>query len=184
MQLTIEQAATKLGKSARQIRYMISQGQLAASKQGNMWFIDDASAPREEARQAVESRRVEQLRGAVEDALALDRSPRRRYSLCDLKAFQLALPIYRGAVAALGAEHLACLALRRGFEHLARGCHRYQHADKAAAYREARDAFSEAACELALAEHAAAAALLEQLEQELLAAVVGLLRRTEGQNRR
>lgn len=67
MRLTIEQAATKLGKSPRQIRYMSSQGQLSASKQGNMWFIDDASAPREEVRQQVESRRVEQLRGAVED---------------------------------------------------------------------------------------------------------------------
>jgi hypothetical protein len=94
------------------------------------------------------------------------------------------VPIYREATALLGAEHAACAALRRGFEWLARGCHRYQHAEKSAAYREARDAFSQAACELALADREAAAKLLEPLEQELMAAIVGLLRRTEGRERR
>jgi len=180
MQLTIEQAAVQFGKSPRQIRYMIRQGRLKATKHGNMWLIDDPPSPHP----AVETRKVDNLRAAVEDALALDRSPRRRYSLRDLKAFQLALPIFRQAAEALGPEHPACLALRRGFEHLARGCHRYQHADKAAAYRDARDAFSQAACELALAELPTAQALLEPLEQELMAAMVGLLRRTEGRDRR
>jgi len=160
MQLTIEQAAVKLGKSPRQIRYLIRQGELPASKQGNMWFIDDAALARAPEQQELESRKVENLRAAVEDALAPGRPARRRYSLRDLKAFQLALPIYREATSALGPEHAACAALRRGFEQLARGCHRFQHVDKAAAYREARDAFSQAACELALADLPAAQACL------------------------
>lgn len=183
MQLTIEQAAVKLGKSPRQIRYLIRQGELPASKQGNMWFIDGAALALAPEQQELESRKVENLRAAVEDALAPGRPARRRYSLRDLKAFQLALPIYREATSALGPEHAACAALRRGFEQLARGCHRFQHADKAAAYREARDAFSQAACELALADLPAAQALLDPLEQELMAAVVGLLRRTEDRRR-
>ena len=50
MQLTLRQAADKLGKSIRQVRYMIQLGQLAATKFGGEWHIDVAALPTTTAR--------------------------------------------------------------------------------------------------------------------------------------
>ena len=40
MQLTLSEAAAVLGKSERQVRYLISQGKLGASKSAGRWVID------------------------------------------------------------------------------------------------------------------------------------------------
>jgi excisionase family DNA binding protein len=45
MQLTLEQAATRLGKSRRQVLYMIRQQQLPAQKISGHWFIDSDDLP-------------------------------------------------------------------------------------------------------------------------------------------
>ena len=185
MKLTLEQAAARLGKSERQIRYLVQNGRLAAEKVGGRWLIEsDDLALSDGQRQAVE-RKERQLRAAVEEGLALpeasERSP--RYSVRDLKAFQLALPLQRQAAACLGAEHPATLALRRVLEELARGCHRFEHAEKADAYRQARDAASGAVVELLLCTRPETDALAVQIEQELMAALAGLLRRVDHRRR-
>ncbi|AUB82206.1 helix-turn-helix domain-containing protein [Candidatus Thiodictyon syntrophicum] len=43
MQLTLEQAAERLGKSVRQVRYLIQSGVLPAAKTGGRWLIAAAA---------------------------------------------------------------------------------------------------------------------------------------------
>ena len=63
-------------------------------------------------------RKQRQLRAAVDEGLALpsDEERPQRYSVRDLKAFQIALPLQQQAVSDLGDEHPAALALRKVLE--------------------------------------------------------------------
>jgi len=181
MLLTIEEAAARLGKSVRQVRYLIETNSLPAEKSGKRWVIDSENLPLSEGQQRAVDRKERQLRAAVEEGLGLSDSEERkpRYSVRDLKAFQIALPIQRRAVEHLGGDHPATLALHQVLEYLARGCHRFEHSDKAEAYRQARDAASFAVCELVLCGSKEADELIVTIEQELMAALAGLLRRLE-----
>lgn len=178
MQLTLEEAATKLGKSVRQVRYLVKEGRLSAKKVAGRWFVELADAPKTPGQTVVQQRKQDRLRAVVEDALELKPSDAQRYSVMDLKAFQLGLPLYRQACELLGEQHRAALALRQALEHLARGCHRYDKDEKIAAYRTARDEASLAVCELLIAGDAASS-LVMPIEQELMAALAGLLRRLD-----
>ena len=97
MQLTLEQAATRLGKSKRQILYMIQQGHLPAQKLAGRWWIESQHLPRSDGQQRSYDRKRHQLRAAVEDALDVEpeNARPRRYSVRELKAFQIALPLHR-----------------------------------------------------------------------------------------
>lgn len=180
MQLTIRQTADRLGKSERQVRYMIQQGSLPARKDGGRWVIDASDVTVSPGQKQAAERRDDRLRAAVEDALELSARPsKRRFSLQDLRAFKVGAAVYRDALTSLGEAHPAVTALHRGLEHLARGCHRFERNEKVHAYRLARDDASLAACALALGEHPQAAALLERVEQELMGAMAGLLQRVD-----
>lgn len=182
MELTLDEAAARMGKSVRQIRYMMQEGRLRAVKRGGRWYVKAADLP-----QPAEQRERKQarLRAAVEGALDLDRAPGpRRYSLRDLRAFQIGLPLYNSAASLAGAQHPATLALERMLTHLARGCHRYDEASKLDAYRQARDEASLAACALLMRPVERAAGLVDTIEQELMPALAGLLRRIEAPRRR
>jgi hypothetical protein len=73
--------------------------------------------------------------------------------------------------------------LKRVLEQLTQGCHRFDRSDKAAAYRTARDAASLAVCELVLTESASADPLVNAIEQDLMAALAGLIRRVDKRKR-
>jgi len=186
MKLTLVQAATRLGKSERQIRYLIKTNRLQAEKFDGHWLIESDNLPLSEGQQQAVERKERQLREAVEEGLGLsgDSERKTRYSVRDLKAFQLALPLHRKASECLGTDHPATTALRQVLEHLAQGCHRFEHADKIAAYRQARDSASLAICELVLCGRDEAEAMVAGIEQELMAALAGLLRRLEWRRRR
>jgi hypothetical protein len=121
----------------------------------------------------------------VEEALVIEPESERprRYSVRDLKAFQIALPLHRQTVTAFGADHPAAQCLKRVLEQLTQGCHRFDRSDKAAAYRTARDAASLAVCELVLTESASADPLVNAIEQDLMAALAGLIRRVDKRKR-
>jgi len=181
MKVTLEQAATRLGKSRRQVLYAIRKGEIPAEKLAGRWFLELEDLAPTQPRQEALDRRRRALRAAVEDTLDLTEAggERRRYSIRDLKAVQVALPLYRETCESLGEAHAAAAALRRVLEHLARGYHRFERADKTEAYRQARDQASLAACELLLAGSAECERLLEQVERELMPAFAGLMRRTD-----
>lgn len=174
----------RFAQSLNQVRYLIKQGRLPAHKQAGRWMIDAADLPLSDRQQAAVDRRERALRGAVEAGLGLDQERPARYSVRDLKAFQIALPLFQHAAASLGADHPAALALRKVLVTLAQGCHRFDRDDKAGAYRAARDAASLAVCELILSGQEPAEPLVHEIEQNLMAALSGLLRRMERRDKR
>ncbi len=184
MKLTLEQAATRLGKSKRQVLYLIRNGSLQAEKLAGHWFIDSEHLPLEPEQQRSVERKQRQLRAAIEEALVIEpETEQKRYSVLDLKAFQIALPLYRQACQALTEEHPASRGLKRVLELLSQGCHRFDRQEKAETYRAARDQASLAVCELVLTDSEAATQLQRSIEQDLMAALAGLLRRMDSQRR-
>lgn len=180
MELTLEEAATRLGKSPRQVRYMIRHKRISARKAAGRWLVDVDALPRSPGQMEAARRKEAALRAAVDEALSLP-EPRSgaRYSLRNLKAFQIGLPLYERATAELGAEHVAALQLRAALGQLARGCHRFEPQHKAEAYRAAREHASVAVCELLLCRGERPDALAATVEVELLTAIAGLLRRAD-----
>ena len=178
MQLTLEQAADLLGKTRRQVVYMIEQGRLPAKKVGGRWTIERADLAVDDATRQRSNQRDVRFRAAVEEALT-PAAKNRRYTLGDLKAVQLATPVYRELLTRGSAAQPAALQMRACLDHLAVGCHRYDRREKTMAYRAARDAASLAAMALWLATTDGAEPLLDAIEQELLAAIAGILRRSE-----
>ena len=69
MQLSVVEAATVLGKSPRQIRYMIRQGQLEATREGKQWRIEGDSLPLGEAQRRALQERLEKARETFDHAL-------------------------------------------------------------------------------------------------------------------
>jgi excisionase family DNA binding protein len=184
MKLTLEQACHELGKSRRQVRYLIDQGRLKAKKDGGRWTIDSDDLPHGDGRKQARERRSRQMQAVVEDSFAADSGKaKRRYSVRSIKAFALSLPLRREVAADLGVDHPATLALDRMLRLLAQGCHRFEDQYKAPAYREARDQAALAVFELLLQGDDKADAWADTLEQEVMPAFSGLLRRL-GRHRR
>ncbi|MCP4622027.1 MAG: helix-turn-helix domain-containing protein, partial [bacterium] len=150
MLLTIEQSATRLGKSARQIRYLIKSERLPAKKISGRWVIESKDLPLSDKQTEALNRKERQLRSAVEEALGLPDQEKlpARYSVRDMKAFQIALPIQAKAAGFLGPDHPSSTALKNVLINLSKGCHRFDNREKSAAYKRARDAASLAICEL------------------------------------
>ncbi len=177
MMLSLSQVAARIGKSERQVRYLIQAGKIPARKLSGRWLIDSDDLPLSGQQQKVVERKERQLRAAVDEGLGLAERRQPRYSVRDLKAFQIALPLHATAAAELGEHHPAAVALHEVLLQLSRGCHRFERTDKADAYGAARDAASRAVCELALVGTDKGSGLLRAIEQDLMAAIAGLLRR-------
>ena len=90
--LSLPEAAALLGQSLHQVRYLIRTARLPAKKVGGQWRVRREDLPRGEAQAQAAERKVERLREAVDDALALPPS-KVRYSLRDMKAFAVARPL-------------------------------------------------------------------------------------------
>ena len=69
MQLSLDQTAVVLGKSVRQVRYMIQQGRLAATKVNGRWVVERSALPRQGGQKEAKKRRQRALRVAVDSAL-------------------------------------------------------------------------------------------------------------------
>jgi excisionase family DNA binding protein len=181
MNLTLSQAAEQLGKTRRQIRYMIQEGKLQARKDGGRWVVDSQLLPLAPAQLEARGRRDALLREAADHALG----PRvgRRWGLRDLKAIQLGVPLFERCRGLLGDDSVPARELRAGLDHLAIGAHRYGASDKREAYRAARDAAARAAMALLLSPDPGALPLLDEIERELMPAIVGALRRVERRGR-
>ena len=93
MELSLAEAAVQLGKTPRQVRYLIKQGRLRATKRAGAWLVDSADLTRSDAQVEAALSKQAQLRAAVEEALVLPTAERRRgYSFTQLRASQIALP--------------------------------------------------------------------------------------------
>lgn len=185
MKLTIEEAAVRLGKTVRQVRYAIQQNTIRARKVGGRWVIEDENLPEDAPTQKARQRKQRQLKAAVEDVLELPNEPTRTgYSVRDLKAFQIAHPLHERARRTLGPEHPAVRELHQVITLLTLGCHRFERPQKAAAYVQARDAASRAMSELLVDEEHDTETLVMAIENDLMKALAGLLRKMTRQERR
>jgi excisionase family DNA binding protein len=179
MQLSLQQTAHLLGKTRRQVLYMIDQGTLPAKKVGGRWVVERAALQVDEETQQRASQKQARFKAVIEEALTPP-GKERRYTLRDLKAMQLAILIYRQLVARGTGWETATTHLRTCLDQLALGCYRYDRQEKTVAYRAARDAASLAAIEMLLGNAADQDdPLLDAIEQDLMPAFAGLLRRNE-----
>ena len=124
MTLSLAEAVTLLGRSQRQVRYLIKTGRLPARKVEGRWQIDDADLPLTDAQRQAIASRVEKARVAFEKetAAAEKLSPskdRRSYSVTDFKAFQSGEAILRRD---LGREDQASEYLFRTLSFITLGC--------------------------------------------------------------
>ena len=69
--LTLPEAAALLGRSERQIRYLIQQGKLHAKKQGRRWLVDKSAIDGLPERQRRHAQRLETLEATVRQTLSL-----------------------------------------------------------------------------------------------------------------
>lgn len=94
MKFTIAEAATRLGKSERQIRILIQKGRLAAAKVEGKWQIDEGALPVSPAATQAAEARAEVARDALERAVA----PATRgkfFSVTDLLAYRSGVELCR-----------------------------------------------------------------------------------------
>jgi len=178
MDLSLTQAAQLLGKTRRQVEYLIKTGRLPAKKVGTRWLIADSDLPLSPSQRQARERKAAALQTVAEEVLGAT-APKTRYSLRDLKAFAEGLAAYAAGRAQLPETHPALPLLRQALDDLAIGCHRFERRGKAEAYGRARDHASLAVCALLAEETPAGEGLIERIEQEIIPAIAGLLRRTD-----
>ena len=181
MELSLHEAAAKLGKSERQIRYLIQTQRISARKVKGRWLIDtdsaDAASPQKKAAQ---TRRLEGMRQTVEETLGLpDKPAKSGYSVRDLRAFQTARSLHNEVKALVGEGVPASAELRETLYALTRGCHQFRREAKHHEYSEARRAACNAVTTLLLIDQPKADALADRIESELLRAIGGLLQHCE-----
>ena len=193
MKLSISEAATVLGKSQRQVRYLISQKRLKAAKVGGRWRIESADLPLTETQREALTERLKKARLAFEKglepaakALKGDKQ-RRQFSVRDLGAFQRGEEIYRQAIQSLGPDEPGCGHLLQALTLLTRGCHTFHPAEKASRFLEAREAAATAVAALLLAsdpDDELRRDIAERIEQELIPKLTGLIAMHEKRSRR
>lgn len=176
------QTAQLLGKTRRQVEYLIKQGRLPARKVGGRWQVEESDLDLSPGQRQAARRRADARRDTALEVLE-GTSPRNRYSMTDLHAFQAVANLWRDCEQALGQGHPTFPRLRHALDQLALGCHRFERQDKARAYHEARDALALAACALHLETDPVPQSLATRIEDEAIPNVSGLLRRNQGKGR-
>lgn len=191
MLLSIAQTATALGKSERQIRYLIKLGRLEFQQKGGRFFIDSEKLPLSPQQASAITRNVAAAQAAMQGALqpaaavaAPDKPGKAHYSVTELKPFQLGEAVYRELCAAHGADDAAAAELREVLALIARSCHCYHPAHKVERLNLARDRLADALTTLLLAGDPTRRALALRIEQELFPRLSGLLASHERRFRR
>lgn len=177
MMLSLDETATRLGKSRRQVEYMIKTGRLQASKINGRWQVDDSTLPDSPARKKALDQRQRKLRNVVDDALAIPRD--KVYSVRDLQLWQRLAACYQTWPDELPARQ----ALSRAMRSLARASHRYRRDEKLLAFRRTRDHLCDAIWLLEVHQSEQTTQHILQIEDSLLPLLAGLIRRTERKRR-
>ncbi len=173
--LSLSEAARLLGKSERQLRYLISNGRIKARKVGRQWSLRRSDLPLSDGQEkAVEQKEARSL--GLELAAS---SGNRQLSVRRIRACQVGLPLYRELRDAVGAEHPAVALLHEALMLLACGYYEFHGREKSAYYRRAREQASRAGMTLMLDGEESRQELVERFEAQLLPAIGGLVRRAE-----
>ena len=114
---------------------MIVQGRLPGKKVGGRWVVNRAGLQVDAEMQQRKSQKQARFKAVVEDALTPGRE--RLYTLRDLKAVQLAVPIYNQLAARGPAWEKVTTYMRECLDQLALACYRYDRQEKTAIARHA-----------------------------------------------
>lgn len=185
MELSLAEAASLMGVSARTLRARAARGDIPARKRAGAWRFDRRDLPLTEAQRAGLQARVDEIRASVEAALpsrlAAHHGDRRR-SLADLDAFRAALGVHTAIRAAerTPGRTRALASLEAALDELAEATLVYTRSSKLAALDRSRAAlgraitalFVEAGVPPAEPQHA----WLLVLEHEVAPAIAGLAR--------
>lgn len=173
---SIEEVAGLLGRSVRQVRYMLQTGQLKGQKSGRRWLVRKEDLPNE-----LPQEKADQL-AAVETSATRADQKYHRYSVRDLKAFEAGLPLYQIAADAFGTEHPITQRIHEALQQLSLGCHVFHPEEKATHYTKARAQIALTVADLLVFNKEDK--LAERLEDELLPKIGGLIRVAEQQEHR
>ena len=184
MEVSLAEAARLLGKTTRQVRYMIEQGRLNATKTDGVWHIHSDALPRSPGQLQAQQVRLEQAQQTAEEVLRPHKTTSQRgfRSVRDLRAFEVGRDIHRALLPAVGPEHLASRQLREALEHLACACHEFQDVPRRTHFSAARALMARSVTALLL-DSEALVPLADRLEKELLPLLGGLLRGIERRKR-
>ncbi len=180
MDLSLTETARLLGKSDRQVRYLIRNGKLTARKESGRWLVrrEDLQLSAGQER-ATEHKRERAARLAEEILRPPAGDPKKKYSICDLRAYREGSAIYLELEAAGGADHAATTLMRESLMLLACGYHEFQAEAKAGFYARARQEASRATMALLLDDEEAHRERVERLETAFLPALGGLIHHAE-----
>jgi len=205
LDLTLSETAIVLGKTPRQVRYLIKTGTLTAKKKNGCWVIDNTDLPLAPAERQAMARRAEVAQQAMAEATAplqkaATQEPaslvkgrvegdkeKKTYSVTDLKTFTLGAQIHREIESHLGREDPARLCLFDALKMLCRGCHAFQPPQKEARFTEAREAAADAVAFLLLegdGNDRQRMVLAERIETELIPKLAALAASQEKRTRK
>lgn len=181
MDLSLAEAARLLGKSDRQVRYLVKQEQLPARKVAGQWRIRREDLPLSPGQERAEAVKRERAARIALEVLQPDGEEvsKRRFSVRELRTVRHGAPLYRSLRESLGPEHPAVTALGEALMLVACGCHTFHAREKVAFYGRAREELSRATMALLLEDGEACLAAVEQLEEQLLPTLGGLIRNAE-----
>ena len=180
MELTVQEAARILGKSERQVRYLIRTSKLPASKRDGQWRIsrgDLPSRPGQERAQQLKAERATEV-AAVVLGLGEHSRSKKTWTIDRLHAVRQGQPLYHKCIDQLGAEHEATRKLRAALMLISCGFFEYDAKRKVARYSAARDCLSRAVMVLLL-DSKTWDELLGPLQTDLLPTLGGLIRRAQ-----
>ncbi|MEM7678310.1 MAG: helix-turn-helix domain-containing protein [Myxococcota bacterium] len=181
--LTLPEAAALIGRSERQIRYLIQQGKLAAKKQGRRWLVDKSALDKMPERRRRHAQRLESMEATVRETLSLPAEGENpKWSVLSMRVVTYARSVHTAVVETFSESHPAAVAAASTVRCLVRGGHAFRPADKLAHYATARTAACDTLTEVLLAP-LETQALIRQIESDLLPALAGLLRRAEKKQR-
>lgn len=195
MKLSVKEAATILGCSARTVRGHLAQGRLPGVKRNGRWLLERRDLPLTDAQRRTLQAKAERVRRAVDDALpsrlARTHGDRAR-SLADLDAFRLGAELLAEVCA--GADGLddqrrgqVAELVESGLLAVAEAAYQYDRELKLAALNRARADLSRAGASLLLAAgldpRDPVRRWVTVLEREVLPAVAGFARWADGLGR-
>lgn len=171
--LSVRQVCDLLGKTRRQVVYMIRTGRLYATKRRNgRWAVIANGLPASARRQPADEASEEPQPEPASEGQELR-------TVRDLPSWKAGEPLYRELVAELGPQAAPTKQLRASLDALCRGFHAFERHEKASQYRAARAELADGVTMLLLdsdPEDERPSAWVDRIEGELLPLVTDLIR--------
>lgn len=185
MELSLTEAARLLGKSERQMRYLIQEARVPARKVHGHWVIRREDLPLSEGQVRAARQKTERAARLAEEILRPEEeSSPQGHSIRQLRAYQVGVPLYRDLVEKTGADHPAAALMREALMLLACGYHEFESQNKAEHYGRARLHASRTVMALLLDDDESRRDLAGRLESSFLPALGGLIHQAERRGRR